>query len=236
MATAACHQPLPARRRRRHHRLAAITRPPVLPLDTGRGHEGPRALAVIDEAWCIGCTLCIKACPVDCIVGANKLMHTVIDAAMHRLRAVCAGVPGGLHRHAARHRAAHRLAGLECTAGRRGTRTLRLSPVSPATRSNGKTTNGWPPRHRPSWPTWPSHSQHTDPAVLDAKRAVIEAAMRVPRPRQARPASPDETAEDIETFFATLAAANPPPQTRTGSTPACSNCWPPCCCRRRPPT
>jgi electron transport complex protein RnfB len=36
-------------------------------------------LAVIDEAWCIGCTLCIKACPVDCIVGAAKAMHTVID-------------------------------------------------------------------------------------------------------------------------------------------------------------
>lgn len=61
-------------------RLAAITRRPPLPLDTTRGHEGPRALAVIDEAWCIGCTLCIKACPVDCIVGASKLMHTVVDA------------------------------------------------------------------------------------------------------------------------------------------------------------
>jgi Na+-translocating ferredoxin:NAD+ oxidoreductase subunit B len=34
---------------------------------------------VIDEDWCIGCTLCIKACPVDCIVGASKRMHTVID-------------------------------------------------------------------------------------------------------------------------------------------------------------
>jgi electron transport complex protein RnfB len=33
---------------------------------------------VIDVAWCIGCTLCIKACPVDCIVGAPKQMHTVI--------------------------------------------------------------------------------------------------------------------------------------------------------------
>jgi electron transport complex protein RnfB len=60
-------------------RLAAISRRPALPLDTERGHEGPRALAVIDEAWCIGCTLCIKACPVDCIVGASKLMHTVIE-------------------------------------------------------------------------------------------------------------------------------------------------------------
>ena len=60
-------------------RLAQITGRAPLPLDTERGIEGPRALAVIDEAWCIGCTLCIKACPVDCIVGAPKLMHTVID-------------------------------------------------------------------------------------------------------------------------------------------------------------
>ncbi len=39
------------------------------------------ALAVIDEQRCIGCTLCIQACPVDAIVGAAKLMHTVITAA-----------------------------------------------------------------------------------------------------------------------------------------------------------
>ena len=61
-------------------RLAAISGRVPKPLDAARGSEGPRALAVIDEAWCIGCTLCIKACPVDCIVGASKLMHTVIDA------------------------------------------------------------------------------------------------------------------------------------------------------------
>jgi electron transport complex protein RnfB len=61
-------------------RLAALTGRAARPLDAERGHEGPRRLAVIDEAWCIGCTLCIKACPVDCIVGASKLMHTVIDA------------------------------------------------------------------------------------------------------------------------------------------------------------
>jgi Na+-translocating ferredoxin:NAD+ oxidoreductase subunit B len=60
-------------------RLAALTGRPVLPLDPERGIESPRRLAVIDEDWCIGCTLCIKACPVDCIVGASKQMHTVID-------------------------------------------------------------------------------------------------------------------------------------------------------------
>jgi electron transport complex protein RnfB len=60
-------------------RLADLTGRSAKPLDPTRGSEGPRLLAVIDEAWCIGCTLCIKACPVDCIVGASKLMHTVID-------------------------------------------------------------------------------------------------------------------------------------------------------------
>jgi electron transport complex protein RnfB len=60
-------------------RLAHVSGRAVQPLDPARGREGPRALAVIDEDWCIGCTLCIKACPVDCIVGASKTMHTVID-------------------------------------------------------------------------------------------------------------------------------------------------------------
>lgn len=59
-------------------RLAALTGRPVADLDPECGQEGPRKLAVIDEAWCIGCTLCIKACPVDAIVGAARLMHTVI--------------------------------------------------------------------------------------------------------------------------------------------------------------
>jgi Na+-translocating ferredoxin:NAD+ oxidoreductase subunit B len=61
-------------------RLAALTRRPALPLNPHHGQEGPRMLAVIDEQACIGCTLCIKACPVDSIFGAAKKMHTVIDA------------------------------------------------------------------------------------------------------------------------------------------------------------
>ncbi|MGV1044617.1 electron transport complex subunit RsxB [Limnohabitans sp.] len=60
-------------------RLAQLTKQPVVPLNPEHGTEGPRQMAIIDEAWCIGCTLCIKACPTDAILGANKLMHTVIE-------------------------------------------------------------------------------------------------------------------------------------------------------------
>ena len=48
------------------------------PLNAEHGVEKPKSVAVIDEVTCIGCTLCIQACPVDAIVGASKLMHTVI--------------------------------------------------------------------------------------------------------------------------------------------------------------
>jgi electron transport complex protein RnfB len=48
------------------------------PLDEEAGVEKLKALAVIDEDRCIGCTLCIQACPVDVILGAAKHMHTVI--------------------------------------------------------------------------------------------------------------------------------------------------------------
>ncbi len=59
-------------------RLAAITGAAIQPLDESHGVEGPRHVAVIDEAACIGCTLCLPDCPVDCIVGGPKAMHTVI--------------------------------------------------------------------------------------------------------------------------------------------------------------
>jgi len=60
-------------------RLAALTGKAVTPLNPDNGLEGPRTIAIIDEAWCIGCTLCIAACPTDAIVGAKKRMHTVVE-------------------------------------------------------------------------------------------------------------------------------------------------------------
>lgn len=59
--------------------LSELLNTPVLPLDPDYGVEQEvRTVAYIREAECIGCTKCIQACPVDAIVGAAKLMHTVI--------------------------------------------------------------------------------------------------------------------------------------------------------------
>jgi electron transport complex protein RnfB len=58
--------------------LSALAGVAYKPLDPSCGAPTPPAIAVIDEQSCIGCTLCIRACPVDAIVGAARLMHTVI--------------------------------------------------------------------------------------------------------------------------------------------------------------
>ncbi len=60
--------------------LAALLGQAELPLNPEHGIEAPRRLALIDESECIGCTKCIQVCPTDAIVGASKLMHTVIHA------------------------------------------------------------------------------------------------------------------------------------------------------------
>ena len=62
------------------HRLAALLNREFKPLNPQFGMEKPMEIAVIDEQTCIGCTLCIEACPVDAIIGASKQMHTVITA------------------------------------------------------------------------------------------------------------------------------------------------------------
>lgn len=59
-------------------RIASLLGKPVIPLNPENGVERERPVAVIDESACIGCTLCIQACPVDAIIGAAKQMHTVI--------------------------------------------------------------------------------------------------------------------------------------------------------------
>jgi len=60
--------------------LARLTGCAPQPLDPANGLEGPSRIAVIDEQKCIGCAKCLPPCPVDAIVGAPRLLHTVVTA------------------------------------------------------------------------------------------------------------------------------------------------------------
>lgn len=60
------------------HKLADLLGREYKPLNAENGTEKPKAVAFIDEQTCIGCTLCLQACPVDAISGAAKQMHTII--------------------------------------------------------------------------------------------------------------------------------------------------------------
>ena len=170
-------------------RLAAITGRAVLPLDTTRGVEAPRMLAVIDEAWCIGCTLCIKACPVDCIVGASKLMHTVVDAdctgcelcvpacpvdciAMVPITGTRTGWAAWSATHAEQARTSYALHQM------RTQREQRENDERLAAQAQAKLDD------------LARHSNLTDPEALARKRAVVEAAMARARQRRGNSGDP----------------------------------------------
>lgn len=164
-------------------RLAALTGRPALPLDAACGAEGPVLRAVIDEAWCIGCTLCITACPVDCIVGAPKQMHTVVAGQCTGCELCVPACPvdcitlvnvSGEHTgwqawtpaqadEARERHAFHRL---------RTERAQRENEARLAAKAQAKLAD------------LPAASRLTDPAALDRKRAVIEAALARARQRR----------------------------------------------------
>jgi electron transport complex protein RnfB len=59
-------------------KLANLLDRPIIPLNPVHGTIDSKQNAFIDESSCIGCAICIKACPVDAILGSNKMLHTVI--------------------------------------------------------------------------------------------------------------------------------------------------------------
>jgi electron transport complex protein RnfB len=165
-------------------RLADITGRAVQPLDAECGVEAPRTVALIDEAWCIGCTLCIKACPVDCIVGASKAMHTVITAqctgcelcvpacpvdciSLHNTSGDATGWAAWSATQAAEAQARYQFR------GQRLQRDKRENDERLAAKAAAKLAD------------LPNHTLHTDPEVIDRKRAVIEAALARARARRA---------------------------------------------------
>lgn len=166
-------------------RLSEITGRTAQALNPEFGVEGPRTVAFIDENWCIGCTLCIDACPTDAIIGSNKLMHTVIEE-------FCTGCELCLP-----------VCPVDCilleNTGE-ATGWAAWSPELAATARNRYEFHSWrrtreeaehalrlEEKARMKLADLAAHSQHTDPAILDKKRAVIEAALE--RARKKREAS-----------------------------------------------
>ncbi|GAA6140820.1 electron transport complex subunit RsxB [Hydrogenophaga sp. 5NK40-0174] len=164
-------------------RLASITGQPATELDPDCGYEGPVTLAVIDEEWCIGCTLCIKACPTDAILGTNKMMHTVMEPyctgcelcipvcpvdciSLEPVNASLSGWAGWSE--ALAQQALERYRDRQTRLGReRAEHEARQTAKAEDKLANLE-----------------SHSKHTDPATLDRKRAIIEAALKRAKARR----------------------------------------------------
>ncbi len=164
-------------------RLAALTGQPVQALNPEFGREGPMTVAVIDEDWCIGCTLCLKACPTDAILGGNKRMHTVIEPYCTGCELCIPVCPVDCIR-------------MESVSGER-TGWDAWSPQQAETarrrydfhvlrlqREEAENTLRLEAKAQAKLADLPAHSQHTDPAILEKKRAVIEAALARARARR----------------------------------------------------
>ena len=166
-------------------RLAAITGQTVSPLNAEHGTEGPMTVALIDENWCIGCTLCIKVCPTDAIVGSNKRMHTVLPQyctgcdlclpvcpvdciSMYKVSGEQTGWAAWSPQQAAQARQ------------RYDARQTRLGHEQATTQARNLA------KAEDKLAHLAEHSKHTEPEVLDRKRALIEAALAKARARQAQ--------------------------------------------------
>jgi Na+-translocating ferredoxin:NAD+ oxidoreductase subunit B len=157
-------------------RLAALTGLPATALDPAFGQEGPRSVVFIDEAWCIGCTLCIDACPTDAIVGSNKRMHTVIEdlcTGCELCLPVCpvdcivlenaSGTATGW--------AAWTAGQAQQARERYASRQIRLAQAAEVHAQQQIE------KAQTKLADLPAHSHHTDPVVLDQKRATIAAVL-----------------------------------------------------------
>jgi Na+-translocating ferredoxin:NAD+ oxidoreductase subunit B len=166
-------------------RLAALTGQAATALNPQFGVAQERTVAYIDEAWCIGCTLCIKACPVDAIIGSNKHMHTIIEADCTGCELCIPACP------------------VDCieleivTPGHTGWQAW-SQPAADQALKRYELHSYLSSKHLDSkakkqvkalsdkLSDLPAHSRITDPAVLDKKRSMVEAAMQKARDKKAQ--------------------------------------------------
>ena len=165
-------------------RLAALTGRPVQPLDADCGAEQPRGVAIIDEAWCIGCTLCLAACPVDAILGAHKRMHTVVADSCNGCELCIPVCPVDCITMTP---VTGNATGWQAWTPAQAAESQRRYQLHQARVARAEQDNAQrlATKAEAKLADLPAHSQHTDPAVLDRKRAVIEAALARARAKAA---------------------------------------------------
>lgn len=164
-------------------RLSVLTGQPVQALDHAFGIEGPVTVAVIDEAWCIGCTLCIQVCPTDAILGIHKRMHTVVEpycTGCELCLPVCPVDCISLEI-VSGERTGWQAWSVEQAAQGRERYTLRQRRLAHEKQEHEVRLEG---KAREKLADLAAHSKITDDAVLDKKRSVIEAALARSRARR----------------------------------------------------
>lgn len=164
-------------------RLARLTSQPVIPLNPVNGTEGPRSVAVIDEAWCIGCTLCSKVCPTDAILGSNKRMHTVIEPYCTGCELCLPACPVDCI-HFENVTGTQTGWGAWSAALAVEARDRYEFHIYKAKRNADENVKRLEEKAQTKLADLASHSKHTDPAMLDRKRAVIETALERAKARR----------------------------------------------------
>ena len=170
-------------------RLSALTGKDVVPLNPVHGAETPRTVAIIDEDWCIGCTLCIAACPTDAIMGANKRMHTVIESCCTGCELCLPVCPVDCIQFANVSGAA---TGWDAwsTAQADQARDRYAFSQQRRQRAQADSDQRLEKKAMAKLADLPAHSLHTDPEILERKRAVIEAALARARAKRSSPPQP----------------------------------------------
>lgn len=171
-------------------RLAQITGRPATPLNPTFGLETARQVVYIDENWCIGCTLCIEACPTDAIMGSNKRMHTVIEAHCTGCELCLPVCPVDcIKLENASGTATGWAAWTKAQADE--ARSRYAAKVERTARAKAEHGQKQQVQLEAKLADLAAHSRIADTAVLDQKRAIIEAAMA--RARAKRNASTDKS-------------------------------------------